>query len=238
MLKRLIDDPGLGRSEEQLVELFRAATELGADPFCKRRVLVKLKRAPEHRPALRLQAVVVATLLVSGTATAALGHRYAARKAGFFGSRATVTATSNVPVASERVSTPALAARGASVSGAERRDTAGPLPALPASAGPPSAGRAKSDARGSLESAQDASQVAAAIQALRTEHDPSRAQALLDDYLEYHPQGLLAADALALAIEAASAQHDARALDYARRYLARFPHDKYRDLAQRALAPR
>jgi hypothetical protein len=232
MLNRLIDEPGLGRSEEQLADLFRAATELGADPFCKRRVLVKLKRAPQRRPRLRWQAVVVATLLVSGTATAALGHRYVARGAGFFGSSASVTAASNVELASVHARTRLLLTRGASVSGGE------PLYGQTAQAAPASAGHAKSGARGPLDSAEDASHVVAAIQALRTERDPSRAQGLLDDYLRHHPHGILCADALALSIEAASVQHDPRAADYARRYLARFPHSKYSDLARRALALR
>jgi hypothetical protein len=238
MLNRLIDEPGLGRSEEQLAELFRAAQELGADPFCKRRVLVKLKRAPERRPGLRLQAVVVATLLVSGTATAALGHRYVARRAGFFGSSAPVTPASNVEMASGRASPRTLGARGASLSGAEPGDAADARASSLTSGAPASAGHVKSGARGPLDSPEDASHVVAAIQALRTERDPSRAQGLLDDYLRYHPHGILSGDALALSIEAASAQHDPRATDYARRYLARFPHGKYRDLAKRALAPR
>jgi hypothetical protein len=57
----------------------------------------------------------------------------------------------------------------------------------------------------------------------------------LNDYLKTHPNGVLSEDALALSIEAASAQHDPRAADYARRYLAQFPHGKYRDLANRAI---
>ena len=74
-----------------------------------------------------------------------------------------------------------------------------------------------------------------AIQALRTERDPARAQALLNDYLKANPRGALSGDALALSIEAASAQHDPRAAEYARRYLASYPKGKYRDLAKRAL---
>ena len=74
-----------------------------------------------------------------------------------------------------------------------------------------------------------------AIQALRTERDPARAQALLNDYLKANPYGSLSGDALALSIEAASAQHDPRAAEYARRYLVAYPKGKYRDLAKRAL---
>ena len=78
--------------------------------------------------------------------------------------------------------------------------------------------------------------VVSAIQALRTEGDPVRAQALLTEYLKTHPNGALSEEALALSIEAASAQHDPRAADYARRYLAKFPHGKYQALANRAIA--
>ena len=79
-------------------------------------------------------------------------------------------------------------------------------------------------------------QVALAIEVLRIERSPLRAQILLDAYLKAHPHSVLAGDALALAIEAASARRDPRAVDYARRYLARFPHGPYRDLAARAAA--
>jgi hypothetical protein len=50
------------------------------------------------------------------------------------------------------------------------------------------------------------------------------------------PSGVLTADALPLAIEAALVQHHPRAAKYARRYLAKFPSGKYRELAKRALA--
>ena len=84
-------------------------------------------------------------------------------------------------------------------------------------------------------SSEDPSHVVEAIQALRTDKDPSRAQGLLNDYLKTPPNGVLSEDALALSIEAASAQHDPKAADYAKRYLAKFPHGKYRALASRAL---
>src|SRR6478752_578427 len=91
------------------------------------------------------------------------------------------------------------------------------------------------NARLCSESSEDATHVVQAIQALRTERDPARAQALLNEYLKANPRGALSGDALALSIEAASAQHDPRAAEYARRYLASFPKGKYRDLAKRAL---
>jgi hypothetical protein len=83
---------------------------------------------------------------------------------------------------------------------------------------------------------EDPSQVAEAVRALRKQGDPARAQALLDRYLRSNPRGALAEDALALAIEAAAARKDPRAADYARRYLARYPHGRFRSVAERALA--
>jgi hypothetical protein len=103
---------------------------------------------------------------------------------------------------------------------------------------PPNAARPapRSVAHARSDSSEDATHMVEAIQALRTDRDPSRAQGLLSDYLKTHPHGVLSEDALALSIEAASAQHDPRAADYARRYLAKFPQGKYRDLANRAVA--
>lgn len=93
----------------------------------------------------------------------------------------------------------------------------------------------KGGSRARPESAEDASNVVEAIQALRAGRDPAKAQGLLDDYLKTHPRGVLSGDALALSIEAASARNDPRAADYARRYLSLYPKGKYRDLAKRAL---
>jgi len=78
--------------------------------------------------------------------------------------------------------------------------------------------------------------VLTAYRALRAEHDPARAGLLLDRYLADHPDGALAEDALALAIEAAAGRDDARAAALGARYLARFPSGRYRAAAERARA--
>jgi hypothetical protein len=70
--------------------------------------------------------------------------------------------------------------------------------------------------------------------ALRRDRDARRAQALLDEYLRRSPDGPLAEEALALSIEAASSLHDERARGLAARYLAAFPHGRFRDAAERA----
>ena len=82
--------------------------------------------------------------------------------------------------------------------------------------------------------AQETALVVAAVRALRREHDPARAGLLLDDYLHRYPSGVLAEEALALAIEAASARGDARAATFARVYLARYPQGRFQHAARAA----
>ena len=240
MMKRLIDEQGLDSTDEHLAALFRVAAPFESDPFRKRRVLVSLERGHARRVSpFWLRPVIVATLLVSGTATAALGHRYVAHGTGFFGFGPPAAS----PAPSVKPQAPPAAAPGPAGhadSSSAPADSAVPLDtsADDAVEPPPSAMHPapKSGAHARADSSEDATHVVEAIQALRTERDPSRAQGLLNDYLKTHPNGVLSEDALALSIEAASAQRDPRAADYARRYLAKFPHGKYRDLANRAIA--
>jgi hypothetical protein len=77
--------------------------------------------------------------------------------------------------------------------------------------------------------------VLAAMQALRRDHDPVRARALLDPYLARHPNGALAEEALAISIEAAAAHHDPDAAALASRYLARYPTGPFCNLAKQML---
>ena len=234
MLKRLVDDQGLDSSGRQLADLFRAAAPFEVDPFRKRRILVRLERGPKlsTRAGFWLRPVVIAALLVSGTATAELGHRYVLHGSGFFGLGGSPSATSSSVKVSPH---PAPSAKRASSAKLGAASESAPVESAPVES-PPSAPRAlPKSARPRPESSEDATHVVQAIQALRTERDPARAQALLNDYLKANPRGALSGDALALSIEAASAQHDPRAAEYARRYLAAYPKGKYRDLAKRAL---
>jgi hypothetical protein len=242
MLKRLIEDDSLDSGDRQLSELFSSASPFEVDPFAKRRIWVRLERA--SKPATRagrfwLRPIVIATLLVSGTAMAELGQRYVLHGSGFLGLAGAPSATSsNVRVAppSRSVHKPRSSAPLGTAG-----ESAPPEPAASAKAvelAPPEPDSPRStpkSARSRPESSEDATHVVQAIQALRTERDPARAQALLNDYLKANPRGALSGDALALSIEAASAQHDPRAAEYARRYLAAYPKGKYRDLAKRAL---
>jgi len=237
MLKRLVDQEDLDGSDRQLSDLFRAAAPFEVDPFRKRRILVRLERGPKlgTRAGFWLRPIVIAALLVSGTATAALGHRYVLHGSGFFG----LGGGAAPQVAPHSASSPKRAPAGKLAAASESTSVVAPVTA-PVEAVPiePAASAARAtpkNGRPRPESSEDATHVVQAIQALRTERDPARAEALLNDYLKANPHGSLSGDALALSIEAASAQHDPRAAEYARRYLASYPKGKYRDLAKRAL---
>ena len=78
--------------------------------------------------------------------------------------------------------------------------------------------------------------VLAAMRALRRSKDPVSARALLRDYLAQHPNGALAEEALALSIEAAVANRDSDAGEFAERYLQIYPAGPFRSLARQTLA--
>ena len=237
-MKRLVEQAELGAADRQLADLFRSAPPFEADPFRKRRVLVGLERAQRRvvsrfwlKPAV---VALVALVLMSSTAMAALGHRSMARVWVFLGVGSASQPTLVHSAAAPRLSAPPAIGLAAPVTPqASEQTPAAPEPA--ASAARPALKGVSGLSHARAESSEDATRVVEAIQALRTGRDPSRAQALLNEYMKAQPHGVLSEDALALSIEAASAQHDPRAADYARRYLASFPKGKYRTLANRAL---
>src|SRR5882724_632384 len=86
MVKRLIDEQSLEGTDDRLADLFRTAAPFEPDPFRKRRVLVSLSRVQSRSaPRFWIRPVIVAALLVTGTATAELGHRYVGHGTGLFG---------------------------------------------------------------------------------------------------------------------------------------------------------
>jgi len=228
MMKRLVEEERLSGDDEQLADLLRSAAPFEKDPFRKRRVLANVERTrAASARGLWLRPAVVVALLVSGTAAAAIGHRLITAPALSAKPAPASNPTLPAPVAVRAVIAPLAEAAPA--------DSAAPAVTPEPSVAPSTGASAKTAARGRPESSEDASHVVEAIQALRTERDPARAQALLDDYLKSNPHGSLSGDALALSIEAASARHDPKAADYAKKYLALYPKGKYRDLAKRAL---
>jgi hypothetical protein len=233
-MKRLVEDESLqdGR-DKRLAELFRVAAPFQVDPFRKRRILVRLERSPVHRSRrFWVRPVVFAALLVSGSAAAAFGHRYITEGFRMLERRgAEQTSAASVAPTTPRPTTVPPVTPSVIETPAEGSDESALMTPEPQ----PSAMRAKKSGVRVRADGEDATHVVEAIQALRTERDPVRAQALLDEYLKSHPRGVLSGDALALSIEAAAARHDPRAADYARRYLEAYPKGKYRALATRAL---
>ncbi len=83
----------------------------------------------------------------------------------------------------------------------------------------------------------EAALVQGAVAALRRDRDPDKATRLLDEYRKRNPGGALSEEALALAMEAALARKDPRAVKLARQYLANYPNGRFRQMAMRALRP-
>lgn len=80
----------------------------------------------------------------------------------------------------------------------------------------------------------DAGLVVQAMRALRRDDDPALARALCAAYLERHPEGALAEEALALTIEAAVARHEPDAPALGARYLRQYPNGPFQGLARQA----
>jgi hypothetical protein len=105
----------------------------------------------------------------------------------------------------------------------------------------PSAPRGSSEPQASPSgrresAAAESSVLFEATGALRRDGDPARASRILDDYFRKFPHGALSEEALALAIEAASARGDARARTLAKRYLDLYPKGNFRAKAERVIA--
>jgi hypothetical protein len=75
-----------------------------------------------------------------------------------------------------------------------------------------------------------------AMRALRVERDPGRARGLLTAYLERHPRGALAEEALVMLVEAAFARHDGDAAALAARYFKLYPKGPFRGQVERTVA--
>jgi hypothetical protein len=88
-------------------------------------------------------------------------------------------------------------------------------------------------ARGAASSTPERTQVLDALIALRRDHDPVRAGALLERYLAAHPRGALREETLVLATEAADARGDhERARRFARAYQTDYPRGRFRQFAR------
>jgi hypothetical protein len=210
-------------AESRLVELVRATETTSVNPFRKRAILHRLQSGARSTGILRPWAGGVAGVLLVGTAAAGTvswwhDRRPAAAPMSEVAAAApAVLVAPTTPSASAQASPPEVVDP---APGASRSRPAGPTRV-----------RVKS-------SGEDPTAVMQAIGALRTEHDPWRAEELLHSYLQRNPRGALAEEALSLQIEAARARHDAIAGERALRYLRLYPYGAYRKAAEAALQER
>lgn len=231
-MKRLVEELDISGADRGLAELVSHAEPYRSDPWRKRRVLVRVLRKDRPAPFFSLRSAVVALLFIGGTASAAV-----------VGSRLIDDDVQEpIPPTPSASPAPSPMQPAPSRSRAEPKmkenvdeEAAEPVersaPRHPPAAHESSRSTAKRAVRS--ESPEDPKRVINAIQALRRDKDPARAQALLESHLKQHPNGALAEEALALSIEAAVARKDPRAAVYAKRYLARYPNGRYRDFAAR-----
>lgn len=233
-MKRLLDQVGnLDASEQALAELFASAPKYKPDPFRKRRVLVKVVGSQSSKTPRILRGALITTLLgITATAAAVVGD-VVPDWLGGGASEADETVEPAQMAAPPAPVTPRAAPAETPTAEDEAATEPEPPAATTAAPSPRSAPKPAERTRG--KSSEDPTQVLEAMRALRAEHDPKKAQGLLSDYMKKHPNGVLAEDALALSIEAATARRDPAAKDYARRYLSAFPNGRYKALATRAL---
>jgi hypothetical protein len=221
------DEPAFRRG----VEVLRETPPTPQAPDMKQRVWRSIRRAsatPAPRGfrtlAVRL-AMVVSVCLGAGTAGAVITRRWivpaldevpsATPPSTPLPARADKTAPVPAPVAT------AAAAATATEAVDERRISKSPSRSAPKKAAAVPLPSAAAVAR-------ERTEVLDALVALRREHDPVRAGALLTRYLAAHPHGALREEALVLAIEAADARRDtATAQQLAQTYQTEFPAGRF-----------
>ena len=231
-MERLVDKKQLSSPEEaRLADLVAAHERTSLSDATKDDVFNKvLARRPSRArllPVLR-PALVLGILLAAGvTAAATLGHRWIARKL-----HLSVEAQPPAPAVAPPPVTHRSEPRVAAPEPAAPEVVDAPAVSLPLPA--PEVAPAK-HGRPHATHSEDPSRIVAAIQALRTEHDPDRAARLVAEYLKVYPQGALAEEALALSIEAAAARHNpAAAAAFAEQYLKRYPNGRFSRAAEQA----
>lgn len=153
-----------------------------------------------------------------------------------------VVATSPVPAVTNVTATPASTASGSSASTSAARPTRrialvpssrAHAASLPVATPPPPP--SNPPAASSTRIVEDTGPVERAMRALRVDRDPVRARALASRYLDQNPNGALAEEALAIAIEAAAAHQDRDAAMLGQRYLRLYPSGPFRARATKTV---
>ncbi len=253
-MNRLREESGLDPISEKGIEMLRAVRPTASSPLLKRRVWAALQEStiasPVRQRSSMLRVVVVGVGLVAFTATAAAtigGRRIAARIEKFLGPLGGVGVGAAQP-RSERTKPVRVVAEAAKAPDVEilPDSSAFEAPVKADSRTSVAGGPPASAARGALrpsralplaaETTRERAQVWEALVALRRDHDPTHAAALLNHELETNPHGVLRQEALVLAIEAADARGDRRGAEgFARTYQREFPSGRFKQLAQRYL---
>lgn len=235
-MKRLLDESDTtDEAARRLRGLVASAAPLGERNEAKARVWAQLRQA---RPST-WWALPRAALALSLTGLALAGTLWWQAE-----TRHPATQSRSEPVTAPTPS-PLPSASSAAPPSATHPPAPTALPAPPRPAATPAPPRRAADKRHpAADPAQtihdhaeglEAAVLVDAIAALRRDHDPARAGLLLEYYLRRNPQGALAEEALALAIEAALARDDGSARAFASDYLDRYPTGRYRVLARGAL---
>jgi hypothetical protein len=221
-------------SAQWALSLLREATPYQAAPGHKERAWLALPAPRSYRPARLRFALAVVALLASGVfATGALAqwpvwlaNAIDRIVPGAPGSLSTTPAEGLRRARSERVAVPALLPPPESEPVVTRQ--------TPASEETPSVAKLRRATRSA--SPEDLGPLLDAMRALRVEHNPVRARALLAAYLDRHGKGELSEEALVMLIEAAATHHDSDAPALAARYLKLYPRGTFRGLVERTLA--
>jgi hypothetical protein len=258
--RRLTEESGV---DPWLVGLVRSTGPYKSPPGRKQRVLLSLGRSNVRRAPLVLRPVIVAGVLIGcgALASAAIGpwRGWIGRAYQQLVPTAAPVAVSLEPIRTHRLVDRHGVAAAAQALAVAAPPAESPLPDVaspdaPVSSReriapprlrhetPPAAAREETRREETKQEAardrgredQETQSVLAGMRALRVEHDPVRARGLLARYLERHPNGALAEEALALTIEAALAHQDDDAAALGARYLRRYPGGPFKELALRA----
>ena len=239
-MNRLRDESAIDPVGERGIRILRTVERAPRPPEMKMRVWAALQQTSDKRTRFR-------ALGLGGLKKLALGagiFAFAATAAGAIGGRWIVKRV-------EALRTPSPPAAAAVVHERPRvvrrlaEATPPPLvepvrPPLPPPAKRPAVHEVEAPRfhRVAASPARERTQVLDALIALRRDHDPERAQALLEPYLQRSRPGTLREEALVLAIEAADARSDrARAARLAGVYQEEYPGGRFAAFVQSHLQP-